>query len=152
MVQHVRIVPKPGDPTQPDADPHKVKLWRDDQTIKWGLSAGFCWPNGVAQPIVFLGADPSKGYLPWPGSIPVPIGPPPPAGEPDQRYYTATSDRVLDPGAPPELYHYAYAVCPVDNPNCPLDIITGDVAPRAQQWKDEDGIWHDPEAENQPQP
>ncbi len=153
MVQHITIIPKEGNPTQPDANPYKVLLWRDDQTIKWGLAANWCWPEGLADPIRFLPADPSRGYLDWPGSKPVPIGPPPAPGTPDRRYYTASSDKVLDPSAPPELYHYMYAVCPVENPNCPLELQeNAREAPRSQQWKDRHGRWHDPEAENQPQP
>jgi len=152
MVQHVRIKTDPINSDRPLAHPHVVSVWRDDQTIKWGLDEGWCWPNGVAQPIIFLAPDPSKGYVAWPGSIPVPIGPAPPAGEPDRRYYTASSDKILDPGSEPEIYHYAYAVCPIDNPNCPLDIITMDRAPEWQRWQDEHGEWHDPETENRPQP
>src|SRR5688572_15118645 len=38
MVQHVTIVPKPHEPDKPETHPHTVTVWRDDQTIKWGLS------------------------------------------------------------------------------------------------------------------
>jgi hypothetical protein len=152
MVQHVRIIPKPLNPDTPEALPFKIVVWRDDQTIKWGLSGGYTWPAGVAQPIIFLPADPARGYKDWPGSVPAPIGPPPAPGEPDRRYYVASSDKIIPTNEPPEIYHYAFAVCPLDNPNCMLDIIPGLSAPMSQQWQDSGGMWHDPEVENQNQP
>ncbi len=146
MVQHVVIT------SSEQANPPMAILWRDDQTLKWSLAPGLCWPAAVEQPIVFLPADPSRGYMKWMGSAPTPIGPAPTNGI-DRRVYTAVSDKILNPDEEPQMYHYMYAVCPIDNPNCmlPLDP-TLDEAPRAQQRQDADGVWHDPEVENQNQP
>jgi hypothetical protein len=156
MVQHVTIVPKPLNPGEPEAHPHTVVIWRDDQTIKWGLHPNYSWPNPVTGeeivPIVFLPADPARGYLDWPGSAPVPIGTRPAPGTPDTRFYTASSDKILPPGAPPEKYHYAFAVCPRDTPNCMLEIHPMLEAPRSQQRLGDDGLWYDPDVENQSLP
>ena len=155
MVQHITIVPKPLKPDEPTAHPELVVIWRDDQTIKWGLHPSYSWPNpGTGEeiiPIQFLPADPSRGYLDWPGSAPSPIGPRPEPGTPDTRFYTASSDRILDLGGPLEKYHYAFAVCPRDNPNCMLEIHPALEAPRSQQRLVE-GVWYDPDVENQNQP
>lgn len=154
MVQHVTFVLKPDTTDEPTSHPVKADIWRDDQTIMWGLAEGFSWPNpsegDPIVPIVFLPADPERGYLAWPGSVPAPIGPRPDPGTPDRRFYTASGGTILDHGDPTEKYHYSFAVCPIDNPSCsiPLDPMATE-APATQQWKDNDGGWHDPEVENQ---
>jgi hypothetical protein len=159
MVQHVTINPSlPNEPEKPDAHPHTVMIWRDDQTIKWGLADGYSWPNPDGDepqpvPIVFLPKDASRGYFDWPGSNPMPIGPRPPKGTADRRFYTASADTLLDPNEPfTEKYHYAFFVCPADNPICPLPLLPpgGLTAPVSQQWQREgDAHWYDPEVENQ---
>lgn len=154
MVQHVTIIPKPLNPTEPDAYPHTVDVWRDDQTIKWGLTEDFSWPNPIGDPvlpIVFLPA--TEEYHAWRGSIPTPIGPRPEPGTPDRRVYIASCDDILPPGAPPVKYHYMYAVCPVATPTCLATVDPSMTeAPAEQRWQDEVGHWHDPDVENQSQP
>jgi hypothetical protein len=143
--------------SSPEASPQVAILSRIDQTLEWVPTEGLSWPNPEGDqpdPIVFLpgGID---GYLHWPGSTPSTNDPRPTPGTPDRRTYTASANKVLEPGDPLviEKYHYAFVVCSEDDPGCSLTIDPNLTrAPKSQRWTHGDGVWHDPEVENRNQP
>jgi hypothetical protein len=133
MTQHIRIL-------APDkVEPHVAHVWRDDQTVMWGLAPGLAWPPDNPLPIRFLGPD--GKYVEWPGTTPAPIGPKPDVG-PDQRYYVALGNFV---NMSPEViwYHYEIDV---------QDLATGEVVHVKVRHRDDPDGWYDPDVGNEPQP
>jgi hypothetical protein len=66
MTQHVTIFRSETE-GQFRVDPDPVKVWKDDQTIMWGLGPGVAWgPEGPG--IVFSETPGVEGYEPWPGT------------------------------------------------------------------------------------
>ena len=83
MTQHIMVVR--GLDGKPVASPALAGVWRDDQTVMWGVTDGFTWADDqVGGPIQFF--QNRAGYANWPGSAPAPVGTLPP-GEPDTRYW-----------------------------------------------------------------
>lgn len=133
MTQHIQVVAKDM------VVPYLASVWRDDQTLMWHLASHLEWPKDEPFPIQFMAGD--EYYSDWPGTVPSPVGAPPPADQPDRRYYVAIAGKVVD--APNhQTYHYRILV---------VDSVTQTKHQVAVFLPERNG-WYDPDVENQPQP
>jgi hypothetical protein len=133
MTQHVTII------ATDRVDPYLAHVWRDDQTIMWGLAGNLAWPPDEPYPIQFLPGD--GQYAEWPGTPPVPVGTPPPAGQPDQRYYMALCNDINN-GTKSIFYHYKLIV---------TDLASGETK-RVRVYDEVRKGWYDPDIGNSPVP
>lgn len=138
MTQHIRIL-------RPDfVEPYFAHVWRDDQTLMWMLShPDLAWPDAATEPhpIQFNPGDPGLGTSNWPGTIPSPIGDPPPPNTPDRRNYVALCGAIMN-GTEQEKYTYKLMV---------LNVLTNESFFIRRQ-DPTTGEWFDPDVGNEPQP
>jgi hypothetical protein len=116
------------------ADVYDANIWTNDQTIVWKiLVEGIGWSKKqIAGPIQFAPG--------WNGSVPSPIGPPPPPGEFDRRIYTCEGPGPVSGNA--EGYSYTFFYSTVGDDSADL---------RGGHRRGQD-IAVDPDIWNQPQP